>query len=388
MSAVIKPEPPSASFNVPDLHPEPVDLPRMVEIWEKVFHCSGLASDADFFGVGGHSLTFARLQMLIHKEFGHRIRMEDILLAPTISSLTKRLARNSTSELIARESRITPLRAGGSQPPLFFISQSMVFRRMTEHLGPDQPVFTVQMRDDDLAECGENASFEDIAKFYAGIIRKAHPTGPYCIGGWCVAAWLAYEIAQSLLEEGEKVQLIVVVDAWAPGYWRDIVGLHRILAKMSYYWSRLKLHTRTILTLSPSKSVVFLGERLGFLRTVVAQLTASISHSYDHSQNFGADDQMSVVDQLIHRASLRYRANPTLTTTLLFRSAEQPSGRFLAKDMGWGKLLGRNPKISTLIGDHRQIFNDPGAALLSSEIASTLSRVRAGNGRTTAETQF
>ena len=363
--------------DVVDVDPGSIALSKMIELWEKVFRRSGLGPDTNFFEIGGYSLMLARLQALVRKEFDVDIRTEHILSNPTIASLTKRLIQNQAPELTTRNPRVIPIHAEGNQPPLFLISQSMIFRRMAEHLGPDQPVFAIQMQEADLAGCGANPSFVGIAEFYASLIREAHPAGPYRVGGWCVAGWLAYEVAQLLQAGGGEVELLVIVDAWAPGYWRDMVGRPRLLAKANYYWSRLKLHTRTLTELPLSKAPAFLGEHLGLNRKILAYVTASWFGSAKVPPGVVIEDPATLVDQQTYRASRTYRPRPTLIATLLFRSSEQPTGPFLAKDMGWGKLLGGSPHIITLTGEHRQIFDDPGAAVLAGEIISTLSNIAA-----------
>lgn len=374
MTSVIPDEPPVEETGALDLLLESSEATKVIKIWEALFRRRGFGVDANFFELGGHSLMFARLQALIQKEFGVRITTGDIFSTPTIASLTKRLIQNNAPGFIPRNPRIIPICAEGDEPPLFLISQSMIFRRMAEHLGPNQPVFTIQMQDDDLARCGTNASFEAIAEFYANIVREACPRGPYRIGGWCVAGWLAYEVAQSLLARGGEVELLVIVDAWAPGYWRDMIGRRWAFAKVSYYWSRLKLHTRTMWALPLSDSLTTLDGRLqswskALVRLVNALLFSRISSSAT------AGDQSSLLDRAISIACRTYQPKPTQAKALLFRSAEQPSGPFLASDMGWTKLLGSTPKITALIGDHHQIFNDPGAVVLANEIASALSTI-------------
>ena len=134
---------------------------------------------------------------------GHRIVAADIFAAPTIAQLAERL---QAVEERLRQSRIFALRHAGGQPPLFLISQSMVFGRMVQCLHPDLPVYTVLMQEEDIKN-KPLATFEQIAPHYVKIIRSARPSGPYRVGGWCVSSWLVYEIAQRLRVAVEQVDL-------------------------------------------------------------------------------------------------------------------------------------------------------------------------------------
>jgi len=354
-----------------DVLPETEQEIRMARLWEKVFRRNHLSIHADFFDLGGHSLTLARLQALIQKEYGVRIGAADIFVAPTIAALAARMSGDGQNASL--HSRLIPIRATGTQTPLFLISQSMVFRRMAERLGADQPVFTIQMEDEDLEQIGSKATFEQIAAFYVDIIRQARPHGPYRIGGWCMSGWIAYEIAQQLRNLGETVELLLVVDAWAPGYWRDMIGRRRLFAKGSYYWSRFRLHSRTLSPMSNAERMRFFTERLRLWRAALARQLFSGLSVAGLSVDVKMEEQTTYVDQVVFAASRRYKAKPWDGRTLFFRSSEQPSGRFLADDMGWSELVRSNVSITTLPGDHRQIFDDPGAGILAEKISDLLS---------------
>ena len=339
-----------------DVRAETAQDMRMASVWEKVFRRTGLSIHANFFDMGGHSLTLARLQALIQKEYGIRIGAADIFVAPTIALLAARVAGTKSANL---HPRLIPIRTEGTQPPLFLISQSMVFRRMAERLGPDQPVFTIQMEEEDLQQLGTRPSFEQVAKFYVDIIREVQPHGPYRIGGWCMSGWIAYEIAQQIRALGEEIELLLVVDAWAPGYWRDMFVGRRFLAASNFYVSRIRLHASSLARMSVKDRFGFLKERFRLWRSAAARQLASGLSSAGVSVEVKMEEQTTYVDQVVFAASRRYSAKPWPGPILLFRSAEQPTGKFLAPDMGWGELVHPKVTIMTLPGDHRAIFDDP-----------------------------
>jgi arthrofactin-type cyclic lipopeptide synthetase C len=59
-------------------------------------------------------------------------------------------------------------------------------------------------------------TMEAMAARLVSLIRDTQPVGPYRIAGWCVAGLLAYEITQQLLEEGEEVQFLGMLDTDPP----------------------------------------------------------------------------------------------------------------------------------------------------------------------------
>ena len=86
-----------------------------------------------------------------------------------------------------------------------------------------------------------------------------------------------------------------------------------------------------------------------------------------------ADSEITLVDQVQFAASLKYQVRPWPGTAVLFRSAEQPAGKFLPDDMGWAQVLTEPSGITFLPGDHRRIFEDPGAQMIARSVKAFLS---------------
>lgn len=55
-------------------------------------------------------------------------------------------------------------------------------------------------------------TFEELASIYRAAIQKEQPSGPYLVGGVSAGAIIAYEVARQLLEAGEKVQGLLILD--------------------------------------------------------------------------------------------------------------------------------------------------------------------------------
>ena len=61
-----------------------------------------------------------------------------------------------------------------------------------------------------------NISFEEVASIYVEEIRKVRPHGPYILGGWSLGGIHAYEVARQLIDQGEEIKGIVMVDSPCP----------------------------------------------------------------------------------------------------------------------------------------------------------------------------
>ena len=61
-----------------------------------------------------------------------------------------------------------------------------------------------------------NISFEAVATLYVDQIRNIQPHGPYILGGWSLGGIHAYEVARQLIDLGEEIKGIVMVDSPCP----------------------------------------------------------------------------------------------------------------------------------------------------------------------------
>ncbi|BCR88824.1 putative secondary metabolism biosynthetic enzyme [Aspergillus chevalieri] len=63
-----------------------------------------------------------------------------------------------------------------------------------------------------------NCSFKEVATMYVNAMRKIQPDGPYMLGGWSLGGIHAYEVAQQLLQSGEKIQGLLLIDTPNPNF--------------------------------------------------------------------------------------------------------------------------------------------------------------------------
>ena len=60
-------------------------------------------------------------------------------------------------------------------------------------------------------------SFSDVATIYIAAIRAIQPKGPYMLGGWSLGGIHAYETARQLIEQGETISNLIMIDSPCPG---------------------------------------------------------------------------------------------------------------------------------------------------------------------------
>ncbi|KAB8262554.1 hypothetical protein BDV32DRAFT_147475 [Aspergillus pseudonomiae] len=67
-------------------------------------------------------------------------------------------------------------------------------------------------RANELAKC----RLQDLTPVYVAEIRRRQPRGPYNLGGWSAGGIVAYEVAQYLVDQGEKVERLLLIDSPNP----------------------------------------------------------------------------------------------------------------------------------------------------------------------------
>ena len=108
----------------------------------------------------------------------------------------------------------------GTRTPLFFLHGDILGGglycfNLARQLGQDQPFYALPP----LKLDGERIpSMEQIADEQLRAIRAHTPHGPYALGGFCIGAFVAFEIAQRLRAEGETVEQLLMVDPQLPAF--------------------------------------------------------------------------------------------------------------------------------------------------------------------------
>lgn len=185
---------------------------RLVELWESVLDKRPIGVNDDFFGLGGDSLTAARLFAQIEQTFKQSIAVSALLQAPTIATLAKVIAEAGSSDTC-----VITIQPSGNRPPLYCLpgqtGSVLMYRTLAQHLGSDQPVYGLQAQGLD----GKHAPLtyiEDMAANFVKDIRLIQPQGPYFVAGYCMGGTIALEMAQQLRRQGQSIGLLALLDTY------------------------------------------------------------------------------------------------------------------------------------------------------------------------------
>ncbi|MDS9468838.1 amino acid adenylation domain-containing protein [Paracoccus sp. MBLB3053] len=190
--------------------------------------------EADFFALGGDSLSALSLLLSISREFGHDPGLGQIFETPVISALATAL---ETGREDAGLGMILPLRHASGGAPLFLLHPAgglgWCYRRLAPALD-DRPVYALQSP---LLDGGPvPASLGELAAIYLRAITDLAPEGMIHLAGWSVGGVLAHEIAVQLQDRGREVGMLALLDAYPAETWRalpeldDAASLRALLA--------------------------------------------------------------------------------------------------------------------------------------------------------------
>ena len=184
----------------------------LVEIWKDVLGRRDVGVSDDFFALGGDSILGAEAVARVRNLVGDPdLPLASIVRAPTPVAMTREIFDHvGTGSWGA-----IPLRPSGSRAPLFLVhgadGDGLAFALLTRRLDPDQPAYGLRARGiDDGAP--PHASLTEMATEYVAAIRELQPRGPYLLGGYCMGAPVAVEMARQLELAGERVALLVLLD--------------------------------------------------------------------------------------------------------------------------------------------------------------------------------
>ena len=235
--------------------------------WQKCLGIEGVGVDDDFFELGGDSLLAVHLLSKLSEATQTKLSPHSLLKAPTIAALAELIEETSSAHKVSNRPKnkalppsLVEIQAGTKQP-LFLVHPAggnvYVYRDLAHHLGLDQPVYGLQSQNAD-EETDVFTPVAEMAANYIDTLRTVQPEGPYLLGGSSFGGTVAFEMAQQLQAQGQKVALLALIDT--PGWGHMPAGhIEDSVVKIMAY---------------------LLG------------LGANVSNSLDHLQQLGTEEQL------------------------------------------------------------------------------------------------
>jgi amino acid adenylation domain-containing protein len=336
---------------------DPIEA-RLKTIWERVLKVKPVGLDQDFFALGGHSLLAARMLTQVEQWSGCKLPHSVLLEQPTIH----RLAAYLRESRVGKWPAVVTIQSGASLPPLFIahgIGGSLLsFLDLAAELGPQQPVYGLQLPgfiDPREAELGI------VAANYVRQVRALQPRGPYHLAGHSSGGLVVFEMACQLMEQGETVGLLALLDCDP--------NTGKLVHRPFHDWRSLKASFRrayTELTVRDLRFSERLERRMVYQKIKVSTWLAARSRRAGRARPGRASAKGHLA-----LALREYKLRPYSGDAILFVARDEP-GRNADPAGAWaGKILG-GCETRLLPGTHRTILTHPQVVFLAREITQAL----------------
>jgi amino acid adenylation domain-containing protein len=316
---------------------------ELAQIWENILDIHPIGVTDKFLDLGGHSLLAARMLVEIEKKYGRKFPPRILYEASTVEQLAALLRQEGWQPAW---SSLVPIRAHGSKPPLFYfppINAVLSFHNVVFRLDADQPVYGLLATPE--GQHNPYARIEDEAAFYVELMRLAQPTGPYYLAGYSHGGIVAFEAAQQLTAQGERVALLAILDSAIDG--------GGIRFQFGYYRRRINylLHLKPRVLLEK----FFLRARVQMLWTLRNEPQVLDNHWLG--------------DRLRRRA---YEPQTYPGRIVLFRTQDEFLHRYRDPLLGWGRLAREGVEVHDIPGIHSEMLFGPQVQELAEKFNAAL----------------
>jgi len=242
--AVASPKPLAAQHERPEMEttfaaPTSDSERTLAGMWKELFNLREIGLDDDFFTLGGDSLLAMQLITRLEKRLGFRLTVPVFFqnstvrklaalydrekpaqtgsaLAPIAAPAERTVAMPAALAISASEPapELVAFQEKGNRPPLFFLhgdwaGGGIYCGRLSRRLGEEQPLYALPPYRSGKAEV---LNWDGMVNHHLRVIQAHTPHGPYLIGGYCVGAKVAVEVARKLVEQGEDVRHLFLID--------------------------------------------------------------------------------------------------------------------------------------------------------------------------------
>jgi thioesterase domain-containing protein len=305
----------------------------------------------NFFDVGGHSLTAARMLAQVKEITDRHVPLSALFRGATIESLARVIAEQEQ----AADPVVMKIQSGdGSRLPFFAIvppgEESIGYAMLARHMGPAQTVYKIQGHAPIVGASRPYSKEEmrQLTEDYIAAMRSVQAHGPYCLGGECDGTHIAEQIVLRLEAQGEEVGLFAIFDTWVMQH-----SQRRWLWKLDYYRQRLRQMKRLNLSdrLASYKRVA--GNKLDLVRGKKTRRT-------DWQEAYWPRDF----------TPSRFRA-----PVVLFKRPKQQFYYINDPQMGWGRRSESGVAIHEIDFHHLEILREPHVRRFGETLAEYMTRL-------------
>ncbi len=352
---------------------------KIAAIWQQILGIAQVGIHDNFFELGGDSLIavslFAQIKQIFHKN----LPLATLFQAATVEQLASILQQSGKLELW---SSLVAIQPAGSNLPLFCIGGAggdvFYFRDLSNHLGLEQPVYGLQAQGLD-GKQAPHTRIEDMAAHYIKEIRTFQPEGPYFLAGHSVGGLVAFEMAQQLQMQGQKVGLLAIFDA----------EIFKLLDYVPSLRDKASFHLSNLSELEPNKKLSYVSRMLNAsVKSGVKNMSKKIATQVGlHSQRPLPEDlggpeflpqNVRRIFKLNEQAARDYLPQVYPGQVTFFRATNNPMSA--TSRLRWGRLAAGGLEVHKVPGDHSfadSLLSEPHVRVLAEKLKACLDQAQA-----------
>jgi acyl-CoA synthetase (AMP-forming)/AMP-acid ligase II/thioesterase domain-containing protein/acyl carrier protein len=202
---------PAPAKTGPTLRPSSLES-QIAEIWRRLLGCAEIDGDDEFFELGGDSLLATQMILEVERLTGKQLPEDVLFEAATPRQIAQRVIE---SDKAADQGLMVQLQTGTGKPPFVLIDGDfwgggLYARQLAVELGPEFPFYNFHSHG---CYTDKVPSIAEMAAEYRQLLAAAGVRGPFRLGGHCNGAIVAWELARQLIDAGERVELVAMIEA-------------------------------------------------------------------------------------------------------------------------------------------------------------------------------
>ncbi|WP_110207171.1 non-ribosomal peptide synthetase [Nocardioides daejeonensis] len=181
--------------------------------------------DADFFDLGGDSLSALRLLAGIDDDFGVSVTLADVFEHPTVAELATLVASGGSGRT-GLEPVLTLRRGDPERAPLVLLPPAgglgWCWTGLLRALPADLPVIALQAPGIGAGTPELPADLDALARRQLETIRSLVGLGAFRVAGWSLGGMAAQAVGALARAEGQQVDLVLALDAYPSDQWAHL----------------------------------------------------------------------------------------------------------------------------------------------------------------------
>ncbi|MGK5049776.1 thioesterase domain-containing protein, partial [Janthinobacterium sp. GB4P2] len=181
-------------------------------IWQELLGLAQVGRHDHFFELGGHSLLAVQVASRLRQQLGIDAPLRQLFANPTLVGFAGNINQSSNLPL---HPNLAVIRRTGSEAPLFLVhpgeGEIGYVRDLSPWINQDIPILGFAASGLLRGEVPLR-SVSEMAACYVTGLQYVQPKGPYRIAGWSAGGTIAYEMANQLMETGEMVEFLGLID--------------------------------------------------------------------------------------------------------------------------------------------------------------------------------